>query len=298
MKYRYLEKTYCHGSYPLTPLEPGGEWVAEGIVRFHLSAILIDTEEKPEEFCLGEILVADYLPELGEHDPESDEEELDEPVIAVEYGPDHWRVIDGWGRIARASQSGLERLAAVKLPSEQAMKYLLEEADVRRYIEYWNFKTAYWERRDRINGFLREDRPEYTQIHPDAEATWEKILAAADGREIEIPIRWNRWFAIHGDGSKVYIGEAKYMAPLCAITFDRVVRKKEYLEVFPLYEEWEMAAEEDDVRRTARRITISYEYIFSMIRQFATEAKCDTLKKRPSSKRDHSKQNDSDAEEK
>ncbi|MCI8400927.1 MAG: hypothetical protein HFI38_02335 [Lachnospiraceae bacterium] len=269
MKYRYKEKTYCFGSYDLIPMEPGDDWVAEGVVRFHLPAILIDVETKPEEFITGEIRVADYVDEMEEHDTKEDDEPLSEPVIAVEYGPDDWRVIDGWGRIERAVREGVERLPAVKLPSEQAMKYLVEERDVKAFIEHWNFKTAYWERRDRVNGFLMEDRPEYTECIVDPDATWEAVLAAAAGREIEIPIRWNRWFAIHGDGTRLFIGEAKHMAPVCPLTFDRQIRKKEYLAVFPLYEEWERAADDKPVREEARRITISYEYIFAMIRQFA-----------------------------
>lgn len=271
MKYRYLEKTYCHGSYPLIPMEPGDEYVAEGVVRFHLAAILIDMEEKPEEFILGEIATAEYIEELKElgRTGTEDDDDLKEPLIVAEYGPDHWCVLDGWGCIAKAAAEGVEVLPAIRLPSEQAMRYLVEEEDVRRYIEYWNFKAAYWERHDRMNGLLKEDRPEFTEVAADAEATWEAILNAAAGREIELPVRWNRWFSIHGDGKKVYLGEAKYMMPVCALTFDRIVRHKEFLEIFPLYEEWESAAEEEDIRRRARKITISYEYIFAMIRQFA-----------------------------
>lgn len=279
MRYRYLGKTYCYGSYSLIPMEPGDEWVAEGVVRFHLPAILIDIEEKPEIFALGQITVADYASEIHENISDEDDEMLEEPVVAVEYGPDDWRVIDGWGRIARAVELGMESLPAVKLPSEQAIGYLVDEDDVQRYIEHWNFKTAYWERRDRINGFLSEDSSEYTEVHPDPEATWEAILAAADGRRIEIAMRWNRWFTMHGDGTRLFIGEAEHMAPGCLLTFDRQIRKKEYLEVFPFYEEWEMAADDDPIREQARRITISYEYIFAMIRQYAAEEKYGMIEK-------------------
>jgi hypothetical protein len=268
MKYRYKEKTYCHGSYPLTPLKPGDDWIAEGVVRFHLPAMLIDIELRPEDFILGEIAVADYEAEVSCHDTADDEEPLSEPVVAVEYGPGDWRVIDGWGRMGRAIKTGTAYLPAWRLPFEQAIIYLVEEEDVRRFIEHWNFKTAWWERHDRIHGFPQEG-PNYTTVCVDAEATWQAILEAAAAGEVEIPIRWNRWFAIHGDGTKLLIGEAKHMAPVCPLTFDRPVRKKEYLEVFSLYEEWEQAADEEPVRKRARRITISYEYIFAMIRQYA-----------------------------
>lgn len=290
MKYRYLEKAYYPGSYSLIPMEPGDEWVVEGIVRFHLPAILIDMEKKPESFTYGEISVADYAPQLEEHRPRSfvpeeiigeEEEGLSDPVVLVEYGPDNWCLIDGWERIDLAVQNGISHLPAVKLASEQAMQYLVDEADVRRYIEYWNYRTAYWERHDRINGLLAQDLPEFTVRCPDADATWDAICQAAAGREVELPIRWNRWFSMHGDGSHLYIGEARHMAPLCALTFDRPVRRKEFMEVFPLYEEWESAADEEPIRAQARRMTISYEYIFSMIRQFASEKKCDTLVQSP-----------------
>ena len=67
------------------------------------------------------------------------------------------------------------------------------------------------------------------------------------------------------------------MSRVCPITFDRPVRRKEFMAIFPLYEEWEVAPEEEPVREKAREITISYEYIFAMIRQYATEKKCDIL---------------------
>lgn len=280
VKYRYREKGYCHGSYGLAPLEPGDQWRGEGVVRFHLPAILIDIEEKPEQFVIGQIRLADYAREASEYVVPWDEVEDDdvtEPVVAVEYDPDEWRILDGWNRIIRGLELGLETMPAVMLHSDQAMRYVVDEEDVRRYIQHWNFKAAYWERRDRINGFLREDRPEYKQIQADAQATWETIVAAVDGREVELPIRWNRWFMVHGERGKVFISEPRYMSPICSLTFDRQVRRKEFMELFPLYEEWELAADEDLIRECARRITISYEYIFSMIRQYATEKKYDIL---------------------
>ena len=280
MKYRYLEKAYCPGSYDLIPMEPGDSWQAEGRVRFHLPALLIDWEEHPERFVVGEISVAEYAAQASEYTPqwdELDDDDVREPVVTVEYGPDDWRVIDGWPRIVRAMELELTTLPAIRISSDQAMHYLVDESDVRRYIEYWNYKTAYWERRDRVNGFLKEDRPEYTCIQADAQATWERILAAAKGRWIELPLRWNRWFALMGNGKRIAIGEAQCMSPVCPLSLDRAVRRKEFMEVFPLYEEWELAADEEPVREKARQITISYEYIFSMIRQYATEKKCDII---------------------
>lgn len=280
MRYRYLEKAYYPGSYELIPMEPGDMWRAEGVVRFHLPALLIDIEEHPEQFVVGEISIDDYREEALEYEPrwdEKDDDDVTEPVIVVEYGPEDWRVIDGWVRIMRAMELELTTLPAVRLPSKQAMHYLAEEIDVRRYIEHWNFKTAYWERHDRMHGLLQEDRPEFTCIHPDAEETWKTILQATNGRWVELPVRWNRWFSLVGNGKRVAIGEPQCMSPICPLSFDRPVRRKEFLEVFPLYDEWEVAIDEEPVREKARKITISYEYIFAMIRQYATEKKCDIL---------------------
>ena len=284
MKYRYREKTYCYGSYALPPMEPGDQWIREGLVRFQLPALLIDIEEKPEQFTLGQLPVADYVRQAEEYRERyerigiyDEDQDVTEPLVAVEYGPGEWRILDGWLRVTEAASLGMDVLPAVLVPSDLAMRYLVDEEDVRHYIEYWNFRAAYWERRDRINGFLQQEDPVFTEICVDPEATWQSILQACDGRYIEIPIRWNRWFSIHGDGTKVVLGEASHMAPVCPLTFDRPVRKKEFMEIFPLYEEWEKAAHEEPIRERARRITISYEYIFSMIRQYAAEGKCDIL---------------------
>lgn len=280
MKYRYLEKAYYPGSYGLIPMEPGDQWKIEGVVRFHLPALLIDIEEHPEYFTTGEISVAKYARDAVKYVPgwdEVDDYDVTEPVVVIEYGPDDWRLLDGWLRVARAVELELETLPAIRIPSEQAIHYVVDESDVRIFIEHWNYRTAYWERRDRMNGFLKEDRPEFTTVQIDAEATWERILQATNGRWVELPTRWNRWFSLVGNGRQVAIGEAQCMHRICPITVDRPVRRKEFMAVFPLYEEWEMASEEELVREKARKITISYEYIFAMIRQYATEKKCDIL---------------------
>lgn len=312
MKYRYLEKTYCFGSYGPAPGKPGDRWYLEGVVRFVPAAIMRELEKNPEQFAWGEISVAEYERELQEHFPEDnwedgwnddwndtwdddweeawdhefcdawDEEacvaeDMTGPVIVVEYGPDDWRIIHGWAGMTRARELGQETLPAVWLGSEQAMRYLVDEEDVRMYIRHWNFKAAWWERHDRIQGYLRKDSPEFVQVHADAEATWQAILEAACDREIEVPVRWNRWFSIRGDGHRVWIGEASHMIPSCALTLERQVRRRDFMELFPMYEEWEMAAHEEEIRERARRVTISYEYIFSMIRQYAAEPKCGIL---------------------
>ena len=259
---------YCFGSYSLIPLKPDDEWVAEGIVRFNLSAILADRREQPAAFDKKNLSVAAYAGQAREKGWPTDEAGMDRPVVAVQYGPESWRVISGWERIAAAAERGQEYLSADCLPASQAVRYLVDEKDVRSYIEYWNFRAAYWERRDRVGGFA-DDPSVYKEICLDAEAAWEKITDAAEGREVELAVRWNRWFRVRGDAGRIFIGEARYMEPACPLTFDRIVRKKEFLELFPLYEEWEAAADEDIIREKARRITISYEYIFAMIRQFA-----------------------------
>lgn len=267
MKYRYLGKAYCFGSCPLVPMKPGDEWVAEGIVRFNLSGILTDMRDHPEAFDESRICVEDYAAQAKEKQRRGDDADLERPVIVVQYGPDSWRVIDGWGRIALAEERGIASLPAVRLAAGQAMRYLVEETDVRGYIEYWNFRAAYWERRDRIGGFAETGA--YREAALDIKEIWNRVAMAADGRDIEIAVRWNRWFRVHGESGKIYIGESRYMEPACPLTFDRIVRKREFLELFPIYEEWEAAADEEKVREKARRITISYEYIFAMIRQFA-----------------------------
>ncbi len=276
MKYRYLGKAYCFGSCPLIPMRPGDEWVAEGIVRFNLSGILTDLEERPEAFGRGTICVADYTGQMKKMQRSGGDTDLQRPVIAVQYGPDGWRIIDGWDRIALAEKREISYLPAVRLPAGQAMRYLVDESDVRRYIEYWNFRAAYWERRDRIGGFA--EKADYREVILDEKEVWDRLVTAADGRDVEIAVRWNRWFRVHGDGGRIYIGEAKYMAPACPLTFDRVVRRREFQELFPLYEEWEAAFDEEKIREKARRITISYEYIFAMIRQFAVEEKRDIMR--------------------
>ena len=288
MKYRYLEKKYRYGTYNLKPVEPGDEPWYEGVVRFHLPALLIDIEEHPEQFTLGEIFLDDYAEQARRYEPapdELDDDDVTEPLVVVEYGPEDWRVIDGWWRMVRALELGREAMTAWILPADQAMSYLFSEEDVRRYIYYWNYKTAYWERRDRINGFIKEDRPEYHVIHPDPEATWNTMLEETRGNECELPTRWNRWFCIRGEGRKMLIYEARYMQPHSSITMERRLFKKDFIALVPLYEEWETLPDDQSVRDKARIHTPSYEYVFSMIRQYATEKKCDIIGELPPKKK-------------
>ena len=280
MKYRYLEKRYCPGSYDLKPVEPGDLPRYEGVVRFHLPALLIDIEKRPEMFTLGEIRLAEYEEEARTYVPRPDEwddDDVTEPVVVVEYGPDEWRIIDGWWRVVRAIEIHREYMQAWILPAKQAMSYLFSEEDVRRYINYWNYRTAYWERRDRINGYIKEDRPEFHVVHVDPEATWNKMMEETRGKACELPTRWNRWFSIRGEGRKMLIYEAQYMERHSAIVVERRLFRKYFIALCDLYDEWESSPEEDPVRKKARKYTNSYEYVFSMIRQYATEKKCDII---------------------
>lgn len=280
MRYRYRERRYCPGRDELIPLEPGDRWWTEGAVRFHLPAILIDIEEKPEQFAVGQLCPSDYAKEAATYVPawdEEDDDDVTEPVVAVELGPDEWHIIDGWSRVIRALELRLDRIPAVMLPVDQAMGYVISEEDVRYYTKYWNHRVGYWLRRDRICGYILEDRPEYTVMDIDPEATWQAALEDAREQMVDVPNRWNRWFSIRTDRTKLWLGEPQYMSPACALVMERILRKKEFMAIFPLYEEWEYSVEEDPVREKARKHTVSYEYIFSIIRQYAREKKCDIL---------------------
>jgi hypothetical protein len=59
------------------------------------------------------------------------------------------------------------------------------------------------------------------------------------------------------------------MVPGCPITFDRKIRRKEVEQLLPLYDRWESAIEEKEIRNQARQLSVSYEYIFAIIRQYA-----------------------------
>ena len=282
MKYRYLEMRYRYGSYDLKPVEPGDLPRYEGAVGFHLAALLIDIEEHPELFTLGEICLADYYEAAMNYEPypdELDDDDVTEPVILVEYGPDEWRIIDGWCRVIRAIELRREYMQAWLIPSRQAMSYLYSEKDVRRYICYWNYKTSYWERRDRINGFIKEDRPEFHVVKVDPAATWDAMMEDTRGNPVELPNRWNRWFTIRGEGRKMLVYEAKYMERHSPIIVERRLFRKEFIAMRDIYDEWEVSPEEVEVRNKGRAITANYEYVFSMIRQYATEKKCDIIEK-------------------
>ena len=127
MKYRYLEKAYYPGSYDLIPMEPGDLWQVEGVVRFHLPALLIDWEEHPERFVVGELSVEEYAAAASEYIPdweEADDDDVREPVVLVEYGPDDWRVLDGWVRIRRAMELEMTTLPPALIMTDRETSML------------------------------------------------------------------------------------------------------------------------------------------------------------------------------
>ena len=63
------------------------------------------------------------------------------------------------------------------------------------------------------------------------------------------------------------------------IIVERRLFRKEFIAMCDIYDEWEVSPDEEEARNKGRAITANYEYIFSMIRQYATEKKCDIIEK-------------------
>lgn len=276
---------------------PGDEWIAEGVIRVNVSALQRAIRYEPEFFLQEEIPVAiQYGPgdwriidiwypkalEKGVENLQEKESGLAEkirdrqPEKTVEANRKSWTV-----------------------SADFLLPFLWEEEDVRRYLAHWNYVVSYQERRERMNSRIAatEEGPFistacFSGSQRLSDRVWTAILseAPAAGREdlgdrplikesrqaeeeqknvIELMTRSGRWFGMYRKQEQLYICEAKHMTPGCPITFDRRIRKKEITALLPLYEKWEMAADEEPIRRQARQVSISYEYIFAMIRQYA-----------------------------
>lgn len=267
--YEHIEDRCCR--YRL----PGDEWAAEGVIRVNVSALQRAIRYEPGFFLPGTV------------------------PVAIEYGPGDWRVIDVCH--SELSDPSLDPERRVwKVSADLLLPFLWEEEDVRRYLAHWNYVISYQERRQRMTRRVGADEEEDCFGGGDGSLTatlapeqvWTAILSEAPvvtvkypGEElladrrvlgpkpqqepVELMTRSGRWFGMYRKQEQLYICEAKYMVPGCPVTFDRKIRKKEVAALLPFYMNWKTAADEEEVCRQARQISVSYEYIFTMIRQYA-----------------------------
>jgi hypothetical protein len=224
--YQYVENR------TLAIWQPGDRWLAEGVVRINLSALQRKLEQRQQG----------------------------ETKIAVEYGPEDWRILGETGANPNS----------MKIWSDQLLPFLWEEDDVRRYLTHWNYEVLLKERRERVKQMQEGKKSHQTETRREAcfPAVWEAITGKVT-EPVELMTREGRWFGLYQDKHFLYIREAQYMVPGCPITFDRKIRRKEVEQLLPLYDRWESTIEEKEIRNQARQLSVSYEYIFTIIRQYA-----------------------------
>ncbi|NBG88118.1 hypothetical protein [Isachenkonia alkalipeptolytica] len=138
-------------------VEPGDEYLQNGIFIFHITKLNEFIDQFPEKFQVVEIDVHEYHKYYCNGDMNPDyikSANLKRPVLLAEIAPDRlyhgypsvskdyfsrgYNLIDGHHRLAKAKQEGQEHLKAYLIPMEQHIDFICEGFDT--YVEYWNSK--------------------------------------------------------------------------------------------------------------------------------------------------------------
>jgi hypothetical protein len=138
-------------------LEPGHEYLRNGIFVFNITRMCERIEQHMEAYKLIEIETATYdsgilLSALNQESIE--QADLNRPIILAEIAPDRWEsgtgvpendfyirgynLMDGHHRLAKAIKNGIPTLQAYVLRMEQHLEFMAEGYEA--YVDYWNGK--------------------------------------------------------------------------------------------------------------------------------------------------------------
>ena len=135
---------------PIVP-NPGDEVYTCGVFFFNVSAMLEWLESESRETVSVPISIWPVT-EKEEHNIEK--ADITRPIIVAEIAPDYrdfrpeirfndwiargYSLIDGYHRVEKAKQLGLNELPAIVLRMEQHISFLYEGYE--KYVHYWNGK--------------------------------------------------------------------------------------------------------------------------------------------------------------
>lgn len=133
------------------------EYFLNGIFKFNISKLIEYIDKHEEEFEVVKIDVKDYYNVFIKTDlnPEYVEAaDLNRSIILAEIAPDRlyhsypgisedyysrgYNLIDGHHRLAKATETGLEKLAVYVVRMEQHIQFMAKGFEA--YVDYWNAK--------------------------------------------------------------------------------------------------------------------------------------------------------------
>ena len=122
--------------------DAGDEFFPNGLFEFNVTKMLRFLDANPEQFPVGEVVVASFEDFGGQHLNEKTirKANISNPIVLVEISPGRFNVIDGNHRLARARRDGLKEIPVRRVPVEQHLPFLTSVKGYEKYIDYWNSK--------------------------------------------------------------------------------------------------------------------------------------------------------------
>ena len=135
------EKLRYNDKFEPVSIDPGDEYMRNGIFVFNITKMMKHIRENPKEYERRKISAEAYIDSFHkvneEHLPKVD---LSVPVILAEIRPGTFTCIDGRHRLERARRDGVKELDAYLVSSRQHMKFLTTQEGYLAYITYYNSK--------------------------------------------------------------------------------------------------------------------------------------------------------------
>lgn len=154
---KHPRKLEIDPNYKACPIEPGHEYLRNGIFVFNITRMWEQIEQHPEDYKLMEIETAAYNSGIllsGLNQESIEQADINRPIILAEIAPDRWEsgtgvpendfyirgynLIDGHHRLAKGIKHGVPMLKAYVLRMEQHLEFMAEGYET--YVDYWNGK--------------------------------------------------------------------------------------------------------------------------------------------------------------
>lgn len=137
-----LEKLKLDQEFQPCTAEPGDELYPNGIFEFNITRLLAFVGDHSERFPIESVELAD-IPAHGSgglDEAAIDAADLSRPILLAEIAPDHFNLIDGHHRVAKARREALSSIAAHRVRCPDHVAFLTSTRAYETYVKYWNSK--------------------------------------------------------------------------------------------------------------------------------------------------------------
>ena len=226
MQFRFREMVYRPDFY-MFHINDREEWFPNGIFNYNVSRLIRDLAADDSvkaldtpwlntavrtQVSVDEVIECSYG--LGNLEEEHIQQaDLTRPLIFVELAPDCFNLIDGYHRLAKAQQEGIDELPAWLVDSHAAIRYLGSEQEYSRFAEYWNSKIEDIRDQTVYSGVFCPCPAPLRERDLTGQHIWNRMsMCLNECRRVEVYSE-EQWFTLFRLNGKLYCGEAEDHEP-------------------------------------------------------------------------------------